>query len=116
MVLLGAGPASAAVGCVLGNSTMGTSCPMGMTGMDADCPMSHVLATGDCSQDCYNRTAPIALLVNAVPVKPELIAAAPHMAELAVPTPVEGNSRLEVLPSIVASSPPRYILLRVFRI
>jgi len=117
IILLGAGPASAAVGCVLGSSAMGPSCPMGMTAMDADCPMSHALAAGDCSQDCCNRTAPIAQVVNAVPVKPKYAAANLQMAVLAVPTVVEGRySRPAVFLSFAASSPPRYILLRVFRI
>ena len=116
IVLLGAGPASAAVGCVLGSSAMGPSCPMGMTRMDADCPMSHAHAAVNCSQDCCNRTAPIAQAVNAVPVKPKLVAAAPHMSELTVPAAPEENSRPQVLPSFAANSPPRYIMLRMFRI
>ena len=116
ILLLGAGPASAAVSCVLGSSAMGSSCPMGMAGMDADCPMSHALAAGDCSQDCCSRTAPIALLVNAIPVKPKLAVAVPIVATPAVFTAAEGNSRPAVLLGLAASSLPRYILLRVFRI
>jgi hypothetical protein len=64
IILIGVGPASAAVGCVLGNSAMGPSCPMGLT----------------------------------------------------IPTAVEGNSQPEVSQNFTANSPPRYILLRVFRI
>jgi len=116
IILIGVGPASAAVGCVLGNSAMGPSCPMGTTGMDADYAMSHALAAGGCSQDCCNRTAPIVQLVIAVPVKPKLAAAVPQMAGLTIPTAVEGNSQPEVSQNFTANSPPRYILLRVFRI
>ena len=116
IVLLGAGPASAAVGCVLGSSGMGPSCPMGMTGMDADCPMSHALAAFDCSLDCCSGTAPIAQVVNAVPVKPKLLTAVSIMAGFSVPTPVDESFRPEIVPNFAASSTPRYILLCVFRI
>jgi len=115
IILLGAGPASAAVGCVLGNSTMVPSCPIAMIGMDADCPMSHVLAASDCSQDCCNRTAPIALVVNAVSVKPKL-SAARQIGALTGSSAPEVNFRPEALPGFAASSRPRYIVLRVFRI
>ena len=116
MILLGAGPASAVVGCVLGNSAMGSSCPMGMTAMDADCPMSHAFASDACSQDCCNRTAPIVQVVNAVPVKPKIIAAVPLAAELTISAAKEGRILPEASPFFTANSPPRYILLRVFRI
>lgn len=116
IVLLGAGPASAAVGCAAQNSAMDSSCPMGMAGMGADCPMSHSLAALDCSEDCCNLTAPVAQVVNAVPVKPKLIAAAQPMLARTVATEVEGISRPGLSKSVAANSPPRYILLRVFRI
>jgi len=116
VVLLGAGPASAALGCVLSNSAMGPSCPMGMAAMDADCPMSHARASVACSQDCCNRTAPVAIVLNGIPVKPKFVAAVLPMTGLTLPTATEGNSRSVALPSYAVSSPPRYILLRVFRI
>jgi len=115
VVLLGAGQASAALACVLSNSATGPSCPMGMAAMDADCPMSHALASVDCSQDCCNRTA-VAIVLNGIPVKPKFVAAVLPMTGLTLPTATEGNSCSVTLPSYAVSSPPRYILLRVFRI
>jgi hypothetical protein len=116
ILLLGAGPASTALGCVLSNSAMAPSCPMGMSAMDPDCPMSHAIAAADCTQDCCNRTAPVATVLSGIPVKPKLVAAALPMASLTVPTAAEGYRRSDILPAYAASSPPRYILLRVFRI
>ena len=116
VLLLAAGPASAAVRCVLASTAMGPSCPMSMAGMDVDCPMSHTLAAADCSQDCCNQAAPIALAQNGIPVKPKLLLPMLNMASIDVPIAAEGNSRPEILPTVAANSPPRYILLRVFRI
>jgi hypothetical protein len=116
ILLIGAGPALAAVGCVLSSSAMGPSCPMGMTEMAADCPMAHTFAATDCSQDCCNRSAPIAQVADAVPVKPKFVAVALHFAGLTVSAAPERNARHEVVPRFAASSPPRYILLQVFRI
>jgi hypothetical protein len=116
ILVLGAGPASAAIGCVLSNPAMGQSCPMGVAGMDADCPMSHALAPRDCSQDCCNRTAPIAVVLSGLPVKPKLVAAAPAIARLNLVTAAKPHIFPEILPPVAANSPPRYILLRVFRI
>ena len=116
VLLLAAGPASAALGCTLSGPAMDSSCPMDMDGMSADCPMSHALATVDCSHDCCDRTAPIALVVNGIPVKSKFVASIPQISSLTVPSEAEENSHFEGLPSFAASSPPRYILLRVFRI
>jgi hypothetical protein len=115
MLLLAVGPASAEVACVLGDAQMGSACPMGMATADADCPMTHALSAGDCSQDCCNLNTAITQVVNAVLVKQKLTLSAPQIAWIA-PTTVEAKSRFELLPSVAASSPPRYILLRVFRI
>lgn len=116
VLLLAAGPASAAISCAMSNSAMGPSCPMGIAGMDADCPMSHALAAADCSQDCCNRAAPIALVQNGIPVKPKLLATSLQLATIAIPIEAERNSRPEAPAFFAANSPPRYILLRVFRI
>jgi hypothetical protein len=89
---------------------------MGVAGMDVDCPMSHTLAAADCSQDCCNQAAPIALAQNGIPVKPKLLLPMLHMANLEVPIAAEENSCPEILPPVAANSPPRYILLRVFRV
>jgi hypothetical protein len=114
--LLTAGPAWAAVSCALGESTMGDSCPMGMAKMSADCPMSHALAATDCSQDCCNRALPQATGFLAFPSKPRLLA--PPIA-LQTQLTTETNSaavKPHAVDMPIADSPPRYLLLRVFRI
>lgn len=114
--VLTAGPAWAAVSCALGDSAAGASCPMGMAQMDADCPMSHAMAAANCSQDCCNRATPQATGFLAFPSKPRLLSTA-----FAVENPmVLASSTSSVSPRptslVKADSPPRYILLRVFRI
>jgi hypothetical protein len=114
--LLTAGPAWAAVSCALGDYAMGSSCPMGMATMDADCPMSHALASTDCSQDCCNRAMPQVTGFLAFTSKPRLLA--PPVA-LQTPAPSEATfiaAKPHAVDLIAADSPPRYLLLRVFRI
>ena len=113
--LLSAAPAWTAVSCTLGNAQMGTSCPMGMAQMDPDCPMSHSLAM-DCSQDCCNRATPQAVVIPGIPAKSKIVEASPASESLAVvqATASPGNAGPASLAA--AASPPRYLLLRVFRI
>ncbi|HEY2468046.1 MAG TPA: hypothetical protein VGI45_09410 [Terracidiphilus sp.] len=114
--LLTAGPAWAAVSCALDNSAMGASCPMGMAHMDADCPMSHAMAMMDCSQDCCNRTLPQALVLPGIPLKSKILAPAQGMFTLSVAQTTETRANSEPVSPRVSTSPPRYLLLRVFRI
>jgi hypothetical protein len=113
--LLAGGPSLAAAACALNNLAMGADCPMGMAEMGADCPMAQDLTTADCSQDCCNRAQSQAVVIPGIPVRPKLLVATLHFALLAELPRVETAS-IESEPLRVSSSPPRYILLRVFRI
>jgi hypothetical protein len=114
--LLTAGPALAAAACTLNSMAMATSCPREMAGLSADCPMSHVLEATDCRQDCCNRTLPQAVAIPGFPAKPRFLAVTPDVALLTALPAAETDSSPQSTPLRVASSPPRYILLRVFRI
>ena len=114
--LLTAGPALAAVACTLNRMVRATSCPMGLAGMSVDCPMSHILEATDCWQHCCNRTLPQAVAIPGFPAKPRLLAITPGVALLTAPPATETDSSPRSTPLRVATSPPRYILLRVFRI
>jgi len=113
--LLPAGPAWAALSCTLGNSAMAASCPMGMSQMDANCPMAHTM-TMDCSQECCNRTLPQAIVIPGIPVNSKIAASAPAMFSLPALQTAGTSATPESVSLAVAVSPPRYLLLRVFRI
>jgi len=113
--LLSAGPAWAALSCALGNTAIGASCPMGMARMDADCPMSHAMAM-DCSQDCCNRTLPQTIVVPGVPARSKILATTPGSFSLPAVETIETSANTELVSLETASSPPRYLVLRVFRI
>lgn len=110
--LLAAAPAFAALSCT---SNMEASCPMGMAGMTADCPMSQNLATVDCPQDCCSRTSPQASLIPVFPVKTKFSAITLGALQLP-PMPLAETASTPSFPLRMTASPPRYILLRVFRI
>jgi hypothetical protein len=114
--LLAAGPASAALTCALGSSAMDSSHPMGMTQMAADCPMSQNLAAVDCSQDCCNRALPQGFVIAAVPARHRLIASVPAFFSVAQAISMGHRFASEPVSPAFAGSPPRYLLLRVFRI
>ena len=116
IALLAAGPASAAASCILGSAAMGASCPMGMARMDPGCPMSHALAAADCSPDCCNRAQPQAIVIPGAPANSKTAApVTPGLRLLAIE--ITGSSvQPEPVLLVVASSPPLYLRLQVFRI
>jgi len=116
VLVLSTGPAWAALGCA-SDAGMGSSCPMGMSSVDPDCPMAHNLAAANCSQDCCNEQTPTADVQSALTSKPSPVKALPAGEAVAAIVPVsEGTSRTAVIVVRAGNSPPRYILLRVFRI
>jgi hypothetical protein len=89
---------------------------MGMSWMDADCPMAHSLVGPDCTRDCCELRTPTADVLNALTSKPSPVKALPAVAEVSPVFAVEVASHPLVVLDLAGSSPPRYILLRVFRI
>lgn len=113
--LLAAGPAWAAVSCALGNTAMGASCPMGMPQMGADCPMAQDLAMTYCSQDCCNGTMSQAIVFPGIPAQSKIATTAPGVLSLNARR-TGASADHEPFSLAVTTSPPRYLLLRVFRI
>ena len=114
--LLGAGPAVAAVSCFLTNRVIDTACPMGMAPMSADCPTAHMIPAPDCSQDCCDPTSTQPIVIAGFAVKPKFLLVLPRQAELGTLPAAESASSPEPFPHRAATSLPRHVLLRVFRI
>lgn len=109
-------PTAEALTCPLRAAAKSAACPTGMIETSADCPMARLMAADECLRDCCNCGLPKLVGPVAVPVYPKpgmpvqfvALAALNAGAEHAVATTFDGP--------MVSSSPPRYILNRVFRI
>ncbi|MGA2216871.1 MAG: hypothetical protein ABSG51_02210 [Terracidiphilus sp.] len=117
IAVLAAQPALAGVTCgmlTVARTACVSPCGMAMSQMGMDCPMpEHVAGTG-CLQECCRHGFPQGV-VQSAGVKPktggtELIMVSPAM------TPDASLSFAPARDFIIASAPPRYILLQVFRI
>lgn len=114
VLLLAAQPALAGVACATGGMAR-AACPMGMSEMGSDCPMAYGLAA-DCTRDCCDRTTTKAVVLPAAPIKPRTLVAS-AVVSTAVEPPISAVLRADWLaPMAVSSSPPHYLLNRVFRI
>jgi hypothetical protein len=109
-------PAAQVLTCPLRASTISADCPLGVNTAAPECPMSHQVAANECLRDCCNCGLPKLVGPTAGPLhlKPgtpvqfvALDASGRDAAHGAAATPD--------VPT-VTSSPPRYILNRVFRI
>lgn len=116
VVLLLAGlPAAEALTCPL-RAEAAAACPMGMTETSANCPLAKGMSANECLRDCCNcglpkLVGPVAVRVHqkqGMPVQFVALAAMNAGAERAVAAAPGGPA--------ASSSPPRYILNRVFRI
>jgi hypothetical protein len=107
---LAVGPVFAGVRCVMSAADAASACPMDMSNMGSDCPMPRmdVLA---CVSDCCARQAPAVTAKQWIAEK-----AAPVAAMPVLPATVKlvWNGALLHVPE--TSSPPVYVLNRVFRI
>lgn len=114
-MLLAGLPTAEALTCPLRGSDL-AACPMSMSAAHADCPMEQQAAANKCLLDCCNcglpkLAGPIVVTVQGkqgIPVLFVALDASGRDAERAVAAASD-------VP-IVSSSPPRYILNRVFRI
>jgi hypothetical protein len=92
----------------------GSDCPMGMSNMASDCPMSH-MSVQECPMGCCARSQRVVVSQDLVFLKQR------HVVEpLAVPNGVTDRAQRELAVADMSaretSSPPVYILNRVFRI
>jgi hypothetical protein len=111
-------PALASLPCSFGTPvTCVSGCPMAMSGMSPDCPMtgmSSVNAT-DCPQNCCSKVFALAMAPPAVTQRLRLIAVTAIPASPMTAFEPDMFRAQRPLESRTAS-PPRYILLKVFRI
>jgi hypothetical protein len=118
IALLTAGPALAGLTCSMGTASAlpcAPHCPMAMHHMGMDCQMPQASRMG-CMQECCRFGWPQAVVRSAHGVKPK---AAVSAIFVAVPFAATGATAAAAAPppgDLVASSPPRHILFRVFRI
>ena len=117
VVLLLAGlPAAEALTCPLRVSRDAVACPMGMGGAHSDCPMKQRLSGNECLRDCCNCGLPKLVGPIAVPVQLKQGTSVQFVALDAPGREAEHAAAAAPDGPAVSSSPPRYILNRVFRI
>ncbi|HUB51477.1 MAG TPA: hypothetical protein VL986_04990 [Terracidiphilus sp.] len=97
-------------------SSCAPGCPMAMSVMAPDCAMTGMSATQDCTQNCCSRNSVEAMLLQVSTGKARTASSIPA-AILATTTsaPVVAIPAEAAL-DVRSSSPPRYIVNRVFRI
>ncbi|KAA6461822.1 hypothetical protein DYQ86_09215 [Acidobacteria bacterium AB60] len=116
MALLVLEPATAGFECSM-NSPGGRWMCAQMAGMSADCPMHHQTSLAACARDCYNQAFPSA--TGAMASAAAKLRLAPvslsQPAVVATGAPHAGCDGIEQVAAFSAS-PPRHVLLHVFRI
>jgi hypothetical protein len=119
VAVLAAQPALAGLTCGMMPSTAmpcAPKCEMAKDHMGAKCPMHHDDTGTGCLQDCCRNGWPQALVQSSSKARPK---AGGTQLFLALPTPAQAGIAAFATPlpeDIGAAAPPRYILLRVFRI
>jgi hypothetical protein len=114
MVLLAAGPEVAGLYCPMDRAA-GAMCAE-MAEMGADCPMHGRTGLEACAPNCCSQALTSAMVAMVTPSA---------KLRLALPSPLETPAPLQARqdastgfepPSVLSTSPPRHIVLRVFRI
>lgn len=116
MLVLPVRPALADATCRMGMATSQAACPMGMDEMGPDCPMAQHMAQDACAQDCCNHALPQTAVIPGTSAKPRSSAAAPTMTCASGSPEAQAPFAPSSTPIAAGSSPPRYILYRIFRI
>jgi hypothetical protein len=119
--LLAGQPVLSSLACVDGMAVPCVpSCPMAMgemaTGMAPDCPMEGMTAAESCPQTCCANHVLEAVLQQAPPDKARLAHLGPSYGFVNATAASEPSSPVTAPFELRSSSPPRYILNRVFRI
>jgi hypothetical protein len=108
-------PLAAAAACEMASPA---SCPLGksMSEMSPDCPMAQQMGDTVCMQDCCNHAVP-RTAAPAVASAKRRVGTVIAVTATAVTAPATPRPRAAIgSPAPVSSSPPHYILYRVFRI
>jgi hypothetical protein len=95
---------------------LGMSMSMSMSEMSPDCPMAQQMGDTVCMQDCCNHAVPRTAAPAVAPAK-RRVGTVIAVTATAVAAPATPRPRPAIgSPAPVSSSPPHYILYRVFRI
>jgi hypothetical protein len=90
-------------------------CPMAVPVMASACPLTHPIAALDCPMDCCRHRAPDHVTQWAAPVKPRQPGLRIEFVPAVTPRTARPSTGLDQPGAASASSPPRFILFRVFR-
>jgi hypothetical protein len=117
IALLAAQPALAGLTCNMeapGSMACAPVCAMATNQMGMDCQMPQQVAGAGCMEDCCQHGLPQAVAQFATGAKPK----APQLLPTTLPMAPPAETVFAVTPpgGIIAATPPRYILFRVFRI
>ena len=110
--LVAAQPALAGLLCAAPVS----ACPVAMTDMGPGCPMAGRMAADNCPLTAYLRAMPQSLASVASPARPKVESPAGAQSSTFVLPTVVGSRLASGAAAAEASSPPLYLLNRVFRI
>jgi hypothetical protein len=118
VALLTAQPALAGLTCGMMPMAAGThECEMAMSAMGEDCPMHHSQSAGTgCLQECCRNGWPQALVQLPSKAKPKSGGMQFPVAVLRAAVDAHSSQATAPLEEIAAASPPRHVLLKVFRI
>ncbi len=116
IAMLSAEPAVAGLFCSMDRAGSSLMCAQ-MADMGPDCPMHGQTNSETCAPDCCNQAQPSSTVTTAFSsAKPRLaIVSVLDMTAITSPQPHDAGSFVEP-PAVLSASPPRHLLLRVFRI
>lgn len=116
IALMAGSPVAEALACstLMGEGT--GACTMGMSEMGTDCPMAQPMAAGGCAQECCNHALPLVPAPLLIPVKPRIASPSQFIALILASPDAEQAAIAKSTGPSPSTSPPRYILNRVFRI
>ena len=119
VALLASQPALAGIACGLGSIDIActSACPMTMSAMSTRCSMPQHAAGSGCLQECC-RFGPQQAVTRTVTTRPRLAVAATQLSnDLGLPpSPQRSAVKADLAHPLDTSPPPRYLMLRVFRI
>jgi hypothetical protein len=116
VTLLAGMPTAEALTCPLRAMADSAICPAGMTNSSANCPIAQAAAANECLRDCCNCGLPKLIGPIAVRVSPKQGVTVQFVGLHTLHANTGGAIATKPDEPVLSSSPPRYILNRVFRI
>jgi hypothetical protein len=117
IALLVVTPALASLPCTSGlRAACAGDCPMMMNGMGTDCPMAGRETAGGCSPNCCAAAASQVAVFAVTPKKLKLASGVSTPVVIGEAVAQEQSAAIDSQTETRATSPPHYLLNRVFRI